>query len=245
MGENNFNIVEVKISDKNKKKVEKRFEFSTAQFKLTDKLIKGIMQENEISDLISCTLTVGGYNVALLILDYSLTSTVSIDGFYDIPSAISLLQVQNVDVSIVKQKIDKLQMDGSSIMLAECQVNQFDVGLRKFSLEEESCFEFKNIDIRDCTIHFMQMYHNCINFNIQQSNIDILDMKGSMRPNAAIMKVMSVWQNSNIDTISIGYTIESFRIKESTISKMIAKGGCYFENANIEFASVFDAWLLF
>lgn len=244
MAEDSFNIVKLKISDEDKRVVEKQFQFSNANFQLTDALVKEIIQDNKMNKLVSCTLSVGVYNAALLITDYSLTKTVCIDSFYNIPSTISILQAQNVGIHVDKQTIDKLQLDCPSILLTECQINQFDAGLKYFSFEEKrtSFFEFDKIDIKECNIHFMQMFNNCKYFNIQRSNIDILNMNGSMRKNAAVMENMSVWQNSNIGTMTMQYAIGEFRLEESSVSKMVAKAGCYFEKDNIQFASVLDAY---
>lgn len=238
------NIVKLRISNENGKSVEKQYQFSEAIFELKDDLVKEVMQEKKIEYITSCTLSVGLYNAALIIKSYSLTKNVYIDGFYNINSVISILQAADINIHIEKQTIDKLQIDCAEVLLADCQVTQFDAGLSKFSPDENnlSDFEFEQIDIRDCDIHFMQMFNNCKRFNVQRSDINILNMNGTMRTKAAVMENLLIWQNSNIGTMTMQYSIKNFKIEESTVSRMVAKAGCYYENTDIDIAGILDSY---
>lgn len=238
------NIVKLRISNGNGKSVEKQYQFSEAIFELTDDLVKEVMQEKKIENITSCILSVGLYNAALIIKSYSLTKNVYIDGFYNINSVISILQAADINIHIEKQTIDKLQIDCAEVLLADCQVNQFDAGLSKFYPDENnlSNFEFEQIDIRDCDIHFIQMFNNCKRFNVQRSDINILNMNGTMRTKAAVMENLLIWQNSNIGTMTMQYSIKNFKIEESTVSRMVAKTGCYYENTDIDIAGILDSY---
>lgn len=240
----NFNIVKLIILDENGRSAEKQYQFSKAIFALSDDLVKEVMCENKMKNITSCALRVGVYNAAITIMNYSLTKDVYIDDFYNVQSVISILQAKNINIHIVKQTIDKLQLDCTKVLLADCHVNQFDAGLRKFSPCDNnlSDFVFEQIDIRDCDINFMQMFNNCKYFNIQRSNINILNMNGTMKPKAAVMEKLSICQNGNIGTMTMKYNIKNFEIKESTVSRIVANAGCYLEKTDIDIACILDSY---
>lgn len=162
MASENVSIIRIKLNDKSGKKAEAQIDFQNASFSLTDALISEIMQKSQMDDLASCSLVVGANNIAIQIADYSLTPSVYIENFYNVPSNISILQVKNVGIHVVKQKIDILQADCPSVLLAECHVNQFDAGLNAHSEllsgKPRSYTDFSSVDIRNSTIHSMQMF---------------------------------------------------------------------------------------
>ena len=72
--------------------------------------------------------------------------------------------------------------------------------------------------------------------NIQGSNIDVLNMYGSMKKEApASIQNMNIWQYSSISDMTLQYHVAKFSLEESTISNLVAKSGCHFiqfENKN-------------
>ncbi len=239
-----FSMVKLKISDKKGNEATKKYLISDAEFRLNDDLVKEVMLEKKMDDIDVCTLIVGLRDAAVIIRNYSLTENVYIDAFYNVPSTISILQAKNINIQIEKQTIDNLQIDCPKVILADCKINRFDAGVNNFSLEESDVgnFEFDEIKIMDCNIHCMQMFHNCKYFTVQRCNINVLNMNGSMRAKAATIEKMLIEKYSNIGTMTMQYAISDFELKESTVLRMIAKGGCHHEITNIDFAGVHDSY---
>ncbi len=245
MTSEDLSTIRIKLKDIDGKLVEAQFDSQNASFCLSDTLVAEIMKEGQMNDLASCSLVVGANNIAIQITEYTLTPIVYIENFYNILSNISILQVKNVGIHIVKQKIDLLQVDGPSIVIAECRVNQFDAGLNFHSEiisgKERSYSMFENIDIRNCNIHTVQIFLDCKRINIQESSIDVLNMYGSMSKKAAKIERMSVWNHSAISSMTVQYDISKFTVEESTISNLIAKYGCCFKAYEVKNGTVLDA----
>lgn len=247
MASENVSIIRIKIKDKNGKKVDFQIELNNASFSLSDALISEIMKKNQISDLASCSLVVGANNIAIQITDYTKTSSVHIDNFYNMPSSISILQVKNVGIHVVKQRIDLLQADCSSVLLADCHVNHFDAGLELHSeiLREKlrASMEFESIDIRNSNIHEMQLFLDCKYLNIQGSSIDILNMYGSMKKDVpSIVQKLHIWQYSSVSDMTLYFNVKKFELEESTISTLIAKGGCSLEDFELQNGIISNAY---
>lgn len=240
MTSENVSIIKIQLKDKNGKKDELQIDLANASFSLSDALISEIMQKSQMDDLASCSLVVGANNIAMQITDYTKTGSVYIENFYNVPSSISILQVKNVGIHVVKQKIELLQADCSSVLLADCHVNHFDAGLNVHSEilagKARASLEFESLDIRNSNIHTMQVFLNCKYLNIQGSNIDVLNLYGSMKKDVpSNIQSMNIWQYSSISDLTLYFDVKKFKLEESTVSKLIAKGGCYlegFENQN-------------
>ena len=67
-------------------------------------------------------------------------------------------------------------------------------------------------------------------------------MNGTMRTKAAVMENLLIWQNSNIGTMTMQYSIKNFKIEESTVSRIVAKAGCYHENTDIDISGILDSY---
>lgn len=241
-----INIIRIKVSDKNQKKAEAQIQFQNSSFELTNDLVLKIKNEKQMDDIVSCTLVVGVYNIAIQITEFTLTDMVFIESFYNMPSCISILQVKNTKIHVNKQKIDLLQVDSPYVLLGDCQIRQFDAGLNEHSSllsgNEVKKFSFDSIDIRDSNIQTLKLFMDCKSFNVQGSNIDVLNMYGSMKKDAAVMQRLFVWQYSTINVMTVQYHFESFKLEESSITKLIAKGGCFFDKMEIQDATVLDAY---
>lgn len=244
----NVSIIRIQLKDKKGKKAKLQIDLENASFSLSDALISEIMQKSQMDDLVSCSLVIGANNIAIQITDYTKTPSVDIENFYNIPSSVSILQVKNVGIHVVKQKIDLLQADCSSVLLADCHVNHFDAGLNVHSeiLAEKprASMKIESLDVRNSNIHTMQLFLDCKYLNIQGSNIDVLNMYGSMKKDVpSSIQSMNIWQYSSIFDMTLYYDVKSFKLEESTISKLIAKGGCSlerFENQNGAVLNVYN-----
>lgn len=241
MANENASVIKIQLKDKNGKQAELQNNITDARFSLSDDLISEIIQRNQMDDLESCSLVVGANNIAIQIIDYTKTASVNIENFYNVPSSyVSILQVKNVGIHIVKQKIDLLQADCSSVLLADCQVNHFDAGLDvHFEImtgKHLESVEFEMLDIRNSNIHTMQLFLDCKHLNIQDSNINALNMYGNMKKDvSSTIQSMSIQKYSSIFDMTLYFEIEQFKLEESTISNLIAKCGCFlknFENQN-------------
>lgn len=234
MTSENTSIIKIQLKDKNGNKAELQVELKSANFSLSDALISEIMQKSNINDLVSCSLIVGANNIAIQITDYTKTPSVYINSFYNISSAVSILQVKNVGIHVVKQNIELLQVDCSSVLLADCHVNHFDAGLNAHSEilagKPRASVKFESIDIRNSDLHTMQLFLDCKYLNIQGSNIDVLNMYGSMKKDIpSTIQNMNIWQYSSVSDMTLHFDVKKFKLEESTISKLIAKGGSSLE----------------
>lgn len=247
MASEHESVIGIKLIDKNGKKFEVQESFKNSKFSLSDAVVSNIMKQGELDDLKSCTLIVGANNIAIQIVEYSLTPSVDIRDFYNMPSNISILQAKNVGIHVVKQKIDLLQVDCESVFLGDCHVNQFDVGLNAHSemlLGKTKTYpDCSSIDIRSSNIHSMQMFLDCRNLNIQRSNIDVLNMYGSMKKEApAFVQEIHIWQYSLISHVTLQYNVAKLRLEESTMTNFIAKGGCQISQFENESGTVLNAY---
>lgn len=67
-------------------------------------------------------------------------------------------------------------------------------------------------------------------------------MYGSMNKEAASIQSMNVWQYSSISDMTLQYHVKKFNLEESTISKLIAKSGCYLEQFENKNGSILNAY---
>ena len=182
-----------------------------------------------------------------------MSDTVYIDNFYNMPSYISILQTKGVNVHIVKQRIDLLQADCQSILLADCQISQLDIGLaehsnalRKASEAKDNtlptAYKMKSVDIRDCSIATVKAYVECDNINIQESTIGIFNLHGGFGSKVvAEIKRLNIWQYSTIRISECYCKISDFKIQESSIYNLVAKAYCLFDTICIDDSSIDNA----
>jgi hypothetical protein len=154
---------------------------------------------------------------------------------------------------MVKQRIDHLQADCQSILLANCQINQLDIGLAKSNeaLREKSetndeakitAYSIRSIDIRSCEIKTLKAYISCDNFNIQESTIGVFNLLGGFGSKViADIKRLNIWQYTTINSSEIYCQITDFTINESSISNLVAKAYCKFIKTTIKDSTILNA----
>jgi hypothetical protein len=248
------NIAKIKFFLDNEQIVENQLQFKDSILTISNDVICSLLKKTGINKINGCHITLGANNIVLCIQNYTLTNTIYIDAFYNTPSYISLLQVQDTNnIHMVKQRIDHLQADCQSILLANCQINQLDIGLAKSNeaLREKSetndeakitAYSMRSIDIRSCEIKTLKAYISCDNFNIQESTIGVFNLLGGFGSKViADIKRLNIWQYTTINSSEIYCQITDFTINESSISNLVAKAYCKFIKTTIKDSTILNA----
>lgn len=253
--ENELNIAKIDLSLDNGGKVSSQLQFSNAQLVINDTLISKLLTQNGINGptVKTCHINLGANNIAVSIRDYTLTETIYFSAFYDMPSNISIFQSIGTNVHIVNQKIDLLQLDCQTILLAECQIRQLDVGisehhkaLMQLSKEQNpaipTAHKMKSLDVRGCHIETLKSYIECDNVNIQESFIHSLCFYGGFGSSVpATIKRLNIWNYSEIGVCEIYCTITEFIVSSSSISNAVAKAKCKIETITVIDAEILNA----
>lgn len=253
--ENELNIAKINLTLENGKKVSGQLQFSNAQLIINDTLINTLLTQMGIggATIKSCNIDLGANNIAVNIRDYTLTETIYFSAFYNMPSNISIFQSTGTNVHIVNQKIDLLQLDCQTILLADCQVRQFDVGLSEHhkalmqSIKEQNpaiptAYKMKSLDIRGCHIETLKGYVECDNVNVQESSIRSLCFYGGFGSSVpATIKRLNIWNYSEIGVCEIHCTVTDFIVKDSSISNVVAKAKCKLEKITVTDTEILNA----
>lgn len=253
---NEVNIAKIEFTLENGKKIIGQLQFSNSQLIITDGMMKEILVEagfKEDTIVGSCNINLGANNIAVNIVDYSLTDTLYFSALYNMPSNISIFQSHGTNVHIANQKIDLLQLDCQNILLAECQVRQLDVGLVEHSkaLAQTSkvnseavttAYKMKSLDLRGCHISSLKGYVECDNVNIQESSIRSLCFIGGFGSAIpAIIKRLNIWNYSDIGVCEIHCAVWDFTIKDSAITTFVAKAKCCLSKLMVSDTEILNA----
>lgn len=248
-----INFAKITISTNGKPDITEQLQIINSQLTISDALVSPLLKKAKFNNIATCTITLGANNIAINIVNYTFSDTIYIDNFYNMPSNISILQTKGVNVHIVKQRIDLLQADCQSILLADCQINQLDIGLaehsdalRKASEAKDNtlptAYKMKSVDLRNCSITTAKAYVECDSINIQGSTIDIFNLHGGFGSKVvAEIKRLNIWQYSTIRTSECYCKISDFNIQESSISNLVAKSYCLFDTICIDDSSIQNA----
>jgi len=249
----NVNIAQIKLFSKNQQIYNAQLEFDDSNLIISDDLIQPLLKKAVINEICSCHITLGANNMALSILNYTLTDTIYIDNFYNMPSYISILKVMDTNIHMVKQRVDHLQADCQSVLLADCQINQLDIGLARHSeaLREKSktnneakatAYSMKSVDIRSCEIKTLKAYISCDNFNVQESTIGVFNLHGGFGSTiVADIKRLNIWHYTTINSSEINCQITDFKLNESSISNLVSKAYCKFLKTMIIDSTILNA----
>lgn len=254
--DNAFDIAQINLTVQDGKKASWESRFQNSQLIISDDLIKSVLTNNGLpgdSIIRRCEINIGANNIAVVIKDYTVTETVNISAFYNVPSTISIFQSHGTNVHIVNQSIELLQLDCQDILLADCKVKQFDVGLSEYSAalkqasaqkddSSQTAYKMKSLDLRSCYITSLKAYAECDNVNIQDTSIDTLCFMGNWgsKVQATIAQV-NIWSYSKINILEIYCTISKFISKDSSISTLVAKGKCHLVSIEMTDTDIYSA----
>lgn len=228
-----MNKVVFELKDINEKVYVIDEEFASSKLSVNDEFISDICEKLKIETLTQLLLRLGVNNMALVIENYTLTDTVYIEGFYNIKSDISILQVKDIKIHITGQIIQKLQADCISIFLAECDINEMQIGIFHMS---ESVYTVDSVEVCSVSIGKLDIYAECKRIDIQRSKIDELNNYGDMFKCSGytVISMLHLWQNTNIAKLSIMNKIEKFYIEDSSINRLLACAKLYIDTLKVE-----------
>lgn len=189
---------------------------------IDDTYIIGILEQLGISNVAQCYITIAADNMALIIKDYTVTKSIHISGFFNTGSYISMLQSIDVDLHITGQQIKHLQADCKNILVANCKVEQFEVGLfKRFEPKQNGnvldLFKADNVDIRDAEVNVFDIFAECKRVSIERSRIKEIMFLSGMLTKSAVFDTIHIWYNTTIDKITISNKINHLKIANSRI----------------------------
>lgn len=249
-----MNIARIDITFDNGQKLSARLEITNSKLIINDALILPLIQEMKDNNLTTCNIGLGVNNIAVSIEDYTLTDTLYFSAFYDIPSNISIFQSKGTDVHIVNQKIDLIQLDCQTLIIANCQIRQLDVGLAEHSQAlikasdagdntHLTAYKMKSIDLRRCQISSVRAYVECDNINVQESLISSFNLFGGFGSKVvAEIKRIKIWHYTSINVSEIYCKVSDLSIEESTISNVVAKASCLIDKFNMDNSVIANAY---
>lgn len=206
---------------------EKKYDVSVAiedpQLVIDDTYIADICKRRGISNIAHCFITIAANNMAVIIKEYTLTKCIHISGFFNTESYISMLQSINVDLHITGQQIKHLQADCKNILIADCQVEQFQIGLfsrfvPKDGNEKIELFRVDKVDLRDTEVKVLDIFAECKNVNIQRSRINEIMFHGGMLSQSAVFDLIHIWYNTIVDKMTLSSTIRHLKMDTSRIN---------------------------
>jgi len=244
------NIIKVKINDGNKDIFETQLSINEPVITINDDFVLNIVRPFNIDkkSIKHCYFTFGLTNAFVNIIDYSLTDEVYIESFFNQPSYIAFLKCIDTKLHIVKQNVEKMQIDGDSVLVAECKINEIIVGLNKQMKILQDNKEIKDaiihinkIDIRASVISEVEVLASCDYVNIQESDVKILRF-GNMFGKSKSIEKINIWRNCSINTIELSCPINEIKIADSTIYSIMSKSQCKINSIDIDQSLVENAY---
>lgn len=249
--------IKIKINLKNGCIREKKYECRSAKVTINNNFIEQQVKDIILSEVESCTLYLAAEDLWIDIRDYNITPKIMLTRFYNKTSNISHLRIEGTDVSISGQNIENLHADCFCILLDDCYVKNFDVGIKgHFKLTTSNIlsnrkvddrFKIKSIDIRNSNVDFFRVFLECKNVNIQKSKIDSLNLCGTedyCSNSKDIVHNMMIWEHSMVNVLDVDYKIINLKVEDSTVSKIIAKRKCKIYCLKLKNGVVLDAYSL-
>lgn len=229
------NIIKLKISDDGGKIIfENQFIINEAIVTINDDFVLNLLRPFNINkdSIRHCYFTFGLANAFVDIKDYSLTNQIYIEGFFNQPSYIAFLRCADTKLHIVNQNIEKMQIDGYSLLVAECKIGKIEVGLNKQAEIlrnrqniNEAEINIDSIDIRYSAIDEIKLSASCDNLNIQESEVKILRL-GNIFGMSRNIGHINIWRNCLINNIELACPVNVLKISESTINFILSKAQC-------------------
>ena len=172
-------------------------------FTINDEIVRKACEEVDIQELKHLQVTLGVHDMYLNISSYTLTNTIYINAFYNVRSHIKILKVTDTNIHMTEQNISHFQADCKSILMGDCHVEKFDIGLERWhssAIEEKKClYEAENLDIRSCYIKRLNIFAQCKRINIQESTAEeINDRLITIADTKTQLNTFHIWQNTNI-----------------------------------------------
>lgn len=214
---------------------------------IDDSYITGILEQLGISHIAHCYITIAANNMALIIKDYTETKAIHINGFFNTGSYISMLQSVDVDLHVTGQQIKHLQADCNNILLANCSVEQFEIGLFKGFEPQKvdqkiELFKANSIDLRDTEVKVLDVFAECKNVNIQRSRINEIMFQGGMLTRSAVFGSIHIWYNTTIDKITLSSRIDHLKIDTSRMNWLHAHPTLQIDKLTVKSTIVDDCY---
>ncbi len=244
------NIIKLKISDGDKIIFEKQFLINEAMITISDDFVLNILRPFNINkdSIKHCYFTFGLNNTFVDIKDYSLTNQIYIEGFFNQPSHIAFLRCRDTKLHIVNQNIEKMQIDGYSMLVAECKIGKIEFGLNKLAeiLRNDQNINvteihIDSIDIRHSVIDEISLSASCDNINIQESEVKILRL-GNMFGISRAISHINIWRNCLINSIELACPVNVMKMSESTINFILSKAQCKINSLDIKQVALNNAY---
>lgn len=237
------NVIKLEINNGDKDIFVRQLSIDESIITINDDFLLSILRPLNINkDSIKyCYFTFGLINAFVDIIDYTLTDEIYIDGFFNQPSYIAVLRCINTKLHIVDQHIKNMQIDGDSILIANCNIDEIDIGLNKQMKAltnngiKDTEIDIKKIDIRSSVIHEIKLFASCDSVNIQESEIKIVrfDHRFGITKDKPI-DMINIWRNCTINTVEISCQINVLKISESTVYTLISKAKCKIDTLNVD-----------
>jgi hypothetical protein len=237
------NVIRLKINNGNKNIFDEQLSINESIITINDNFVLSILRPFNINkDSIKyCYFTFGLANAFVDIINYTLTDEIYIDGFFNQPSYIAVLRCINTKLHIVDQHIKNMQIDGDSILIANCNIDEIDIGLNKqmkaltYNDIIDTEMHIKKIDIRSSVVREIKLFASCDSVNIQESEIKIVrfDCRFGTTKDRFI-DMINIWRNCTINTVEISCQINVLKISESTVYALISKSKCKIDTLNID-----------
>lgn len=201
-------------------------------FTINDEVVRGVCEKVNIQELKHLQVTLGVHDMYLDISSYTLTDTLYINAFYNVRSHIKILKVIDANIHMTEQNISHFQADCKSILMADCSVEKFDIGLGKWhnaTIEGGKClYEVENLDIRNCYIKRLNVFAQCKRINIQQSTFEeINDRYITVSDDKSQLSTFHIWQNTNIKKLTLSDNKLKLKIDDSTIETILARSNLF------------------
>lgn len=235
-----MNSIRLKLADCNGEKYEISLNDNIPQLVLSDEVVSKFCEQYNIGTLKSVSLTLGVYNMAVNIENYTLTDVISIDSFYDIKSCISIFQTKGTNIHIVGQSIDHLQADSKKILIAECTVEKFEIGMfeqhsRLGNKDITDIFRADSLVLRDSTIKNLDIYAEYKTINMQGCTVDEFNNYGNLfKEYDSNVECLHLWQNTNVRRLLLSNAIKKLTFEDSTVGRLLARPNLLINNLEIK-----------
>lgn len=225
------------------------------ELSLDDNSIINLFEESSISNIDQLKIEIAG-NIKALALNFEKfhVKSFELSPHDDNSYQVNTIKLENLDdVTIKDGHIDNLCFDCKSILISNCIVNEFKIGmiyhtriLNEDNSDALNSYSANGIDIRSCKIYELKGFVSADMFNIQDSKILFLHLRGTMfKECRAVIHNLNIWQYSEINELIINCEIENCNVEGSLIHLIFAEDGCFlgkltFNNFEITNAYQFD-----
>ncbi len=216
-------------------------------FTINDEVVREACEKVNIQELKHLQVTLGVHDMFLDISSYTLTDTLYINAFYNVRSHIKILKVIDTNIHMTEQNISHFQADCKSILMSDCSVEKFDIGLCKWhnaATERGKClYEVENFDIRNCYIKRLNVFAQCKKINIQESTVEeINDRYITVSEEKTQVSTFHIWQNTNIKKLTLSDDKLKFKIDNSTIETILARSNLFVKELEVNNSIIINSY---